>query len=156
MREIRRVIVHHSASEFGDAALIDSWHRERGFESIGYHFVILNGRRRGALKFSREDDGKLEIGRPVEVVGAHAGRVGANHDSIGVCLIGNESFTRFQFCELVWLLRRLNDRFAVGCDGVLGHGEIDPQKPFCPGFNMELLRAAVGMVTMPALGGVSA
>jgi N-acetylmuramoyl-L-alanine amidase len=149
VREIKRVVVHHSASPFGDAALIDEWHRERGFDCIGYHYVILNGRRGGDLHFRNEDDGEVETGRPVEVIGAHAGRVGANSDSIGVCLIGNGRFTRYQFCALLWLLGELNAAYHFGCDGVVGHAEIDSLKPECPGFDMELLRAALTVMKEP-------
>ena len=145
MREIRRVVVHHSASDFGDADLIDSWHRERGWRGIGYHYVILNGRRNGSLKYRKDDDGLLEIGRPHAQVGAHAGRVGANGDSIGICLIGNGRFARWQFCRLIWLLQELNREYSIGDEGIVGHGEIDPLKSQCPGFDMELLRAAVSL-----------
>ena len=145
MREIKRLIIHHSASEFGDTDLIDEWHRARGWAGVGYHHIILNGRRNGSLKYHREDDGLMEIGRPHAQQGAHAGRVGANGDSIGICLIGNGKFTRNQFCELIWLTRELNGSYAVGIDGLLGHGELDPLKALCPGFDMELLRAAVSV-----------
>lgn len=145
MREIRRVVVHHSASPFGDADLIDSWHRERGWLGIGYHHVILNGRRNGSLKYRKDDDGLVEPGRPHSQIGAHAGRVGANGDSIGVCLIGNGKFTRWQFCHLIWVLQELNHKYAIGNEGIVGHGEIDPWKPECPGFDMALLRAAVSL-----------
>lgn len=75
MREIRRLIVHHSASSLGTTLEdVRGWHLERGFDDIGYHFVI-------------EGDGALRYGRPVHLQGAHA--KGANEDSIGVCLVGN-------------------------------------------------------------------
>jgi len=38
----KKVIIHCSDSSFGNAVLIDKWHRQRGFDNIGYHFVILN------------------------------------------------------------------------------------------------------------------
>jgi len=139
------VIVHHSASPFGDADLIDTWHRERGWNGIGYHYVILNGRCNGSLKYRKDADGLIEIGRPEAVVGAHAGRVGANGDSIGICLIGNGRFTRWQFCRLIWLLQKLNREHVIGTEGIVGHSEIDSLKPECPGFDMELLRAAVSL-----------
>jgi hypothetical protein len=42
------------------------------------------------------------------------------------------------------LLVRLNAQFAFGVDKVLGHCEVDPvNKALCPGFDMELLRAAL-------------
>ncbi len=52
MRNIDSIIVHCSATKAGQdftAADIDCWHRERGFNGIGYHYVI-------------RLDGKLEKG----------------------------------------------------------------------------------------------
>lgn len=43
MRKIDLIIVHCSATPEGKdftTADIDRWHRQRGFASIGYHFVI--------------------------------------------------------------------------------------------------------------------
>jgi len=58
-----------------DVTEIKKWHvEERGFEDIGYHFVILK-------------NGQIQHGRDSSKVGAHA--LGKNHDSIGICLEGN-------------------------------------------------------------------
>ena len=43
MRKIDLIIIHCSATPEGKdftTADIDRWHRQRGFASIGYHFVI--------------------------------------------------------------------------------------------------------------------
>ena len=60
MREIKKIIIHCSDSEFGDAALIDKWHKERGWTGIGYHYVILNGCRKATMTgfqpYKKEDD----------------------------------------------------------------------------------------------------
>ena len=43
MRKITLIIIHCSATRAGQdftAADIDRWHRQRGFRSIGYHFVV--------------------------------------------------------------------------------------------------------------------
>ena len=43
MRKINEIIIHCSATKEGKdfkAADIDRWHRERGFNKIGYHYVI--------------------------------------------------------------------------------------------------------------------
>lgn len=61
MRNIDSIIVHCSATKAGQdftAADIDCWHRERGFNGIGYHYVV-------------RLDGKLEKGRDVSLAGAH-------------------------------------------------------------------------------------
>ena len=48
MRKIDSIIIHCSATKVGQdftAADIDRWHRERGFNGIGYHYVVcLDGR----------------------------------------------------------------------------------------------------------------
>ena len=76
MRKIDLIIIHCSATAEGKdfrAADIDRWHRQQGFKSIGYHFVVrLNG--------------EVERGRQIAEVGAHC--KGHNATSIGVCYIG--------------------------------------------------------------------
>ena len=55
------IIIHCSATRAGQdftATDIDRWHRQRGFRSIGYHFVI-------------RLDGTIEPGRDVALDGAH-------------------------------------------------------------------------------------
>ena len=67
MRNIDSIIVHCSATKAGQdftAADIDCWHRERGFNGIGYHYVI-------------RLDGKLEKGRDASGDGIIAYRAGA-------------------------------------------------------------------------------
>ena len=76
MRNIDSIIVHCSATKAGQdftATDIDRWHRERGFNGIGYHYVV-------------RLDGKLEKGRDVSLAGAHC--KGWNERSVGICYIG--------------------------------------------------------------------
>ena len=76
MRNIDSIIVHCSATKAGQdftVADIDHWHRQRGFNGIGYHYVI-------------RLDGKLEKGRDVALAGAHC--KGWNERSVGICYIG--------------------------------------------------------------------
>ena len=76
MRNIDSIIVHCSATKAGQdftAADIDCWHRERGFNGIGYHYVI-------------RLDGKLEKGRDVSLAGAHC-RVRSSRRRIGVSTV---------------------------------------------------------------------
>lgn len=44
MNKWTNVVIHHSASDFGNARVIRDWHIERGWRDIGYHAVIQNGR----------------------------------------------------------------------------------------------------------------
>ena len=76
MREIKSIILHCSATPEGKdftVADITRWHKERGFRTIGYHYVVYR-------------DGTVHKGRPVEQIGAHC--EGHNKNSIGVCYIG--------------------------------------------------------------------
>lgn len=68
------IIIHHSLSPDVSAAVIDCWHRERGWTCIGYHIVI-------------RKNGTFETGRNISYVGAHA--KGRNAHSIGICLPGD-------------------------------------------------------------------
>ena len=75
-RRITEIIVHCSATcegkDFG-AGDINVWHIARGFDCIGYHYVV-------------RLDGTVERGRDEQRIGAHC--VGHNAMSIGVCYIG--------------------------------------------------------------------
>lgn len=76
MRPITEIIVHSTATPKGMNATekdIDKWHRLRGYNCIGYHFVILR-------------DGTIEQGRAVEMAGAHC--KGNNAETIGVAYVG--------------------------------------------------------------------
>jgi hypothetical protein len=146
MREIKRIVIHCSDSLFGDAALIGEWHKARGWSGIGYHYVILNGYpNQEFIRLKRPQfwrDGELQAGRPIEQSGAHVR--GANHDSIGICLVGKEQFTGEQFATLLKLLSELRVKFP-GIT-VVGHYEAiasgDPPKS-CPNIDMEWLRSIV-------------
>lgn len=75
-RKITEIIVHCSATAEGvnyTVADITRWHKNRGFTTIGYHYVIYR-------------DGSVHKGRSVNISGAHC----TNHNahSIGVCYIG--------------------------------------------------------------------
>lgn len=75
-RPIEEIIIHCSATKAGvdyKADDIDNWHRDRGFEGIGYHYVI-------------DLDGTIELGRDLRRAGAHTKE--HNYDSIGICYIG--------------------------------------------------------------------
>lgn len=61
MRKIDEIIVHCAATPEGKdytVAQIDRWHKERGFDCIGYHYVIYR-------------DGSVHKGRSEERQGAH-------------------------------------------------------------------------------------
>lgn len=75
-RTINEIIVHCSATVEGKdytVADITRWHLARGFNNIGYHYVVYR-------------DGTIHNGRDVDNSGAHC--TGHNAHSIGVCYIG--------------------------------------------------------------------
>lgn len=130
------IVIHASDSNFGNAALIDSWHRERGWSSIGYHRVFLNGRLTASSKYDERLDGLMETGRPIGTRGAHT--VGHN-DKVGICLIGKSGqFTTKQIDNLVEELHQLS--ILHGGIKVTQHSDHEPNKPFCAGISKELMR----------------
>lgn len=130
MRMISLIIVHCSANTADSAfrmADIDRWHRSLGWNGCGYHYVI-------------PTDGTVEEGRPEEIIGAHC----KNHNShsIGVCYIGGldvdgktpkDTRTKAQKRALSKLLGALHRRYPKAL--IVGHSDLDPKKPCCPGFD---------------------
>ncbi|MGO8534157.1 N-acetylmuramoyl-L-alanine amidase [Rhizobium ruizarguesonis] len=135
------LIVHVTATpprlDIG-AAEIDAMHRQRGFSSIGYHYVIRR-------------DGTVESGRPETEVGAHV--AGYNSVSLGVSMIGGvdsqgraqDNATPSQYAALQALLGALaaKHKSAVICGhrdlspDRNGNGVVDPQEYIkaCPCFD---------------------
>lgn len=139
MRNLDSIIIHCSDSPFGDALTIDQWHRKRGFDCIGYHFVILNGFPKN-LQTSRIPflDGSIESGRDINLPGAHVR--GHNETSIGVCLIGqNGDFTSSQMAALKKILWCLKTNYSIPVSRILGHYELDSNKT-CPDLDMNIIR----------------
>lgn len=128
MRKIDKIIIHCSATKAGHnfcARDIDVWHKQRGFNGIGYHYVI-------------KLDGTVEEGRPLEKIGAHC--VGQNANSIGICYIGGmeggfptDTRTHAQKESMVKLVNQLKARFPRAT--VHGHNEFAPKA--CPCFDVK-------------------
>lgn len=128
---VEYIVVHCSAtrpSQDIDADTIDQWHKERGFDSIGYHYVI-------------KRNGQIELGRSEDQQGAHA--LGYNHNSLGVCLVGGvkqddyqaaeNNFTDEQWQSFEKLISDLEEKY-LGVK-LIGHNEIS--KKFCPSFDVQ-------------------
>ena len=81
----KNIILHHSATTFGNAAIFHRYHlQERHMENgLAYHFVIGNG------KDSR--NGQVEVGGrwTKQLAGGHVKSYAYNENSIGICLVGN-------------------------------------------------------------------
>lgn len=143
MRPINKIIVHHSATpdqKVLDLAAIRRYHMsQRGWLDIGYHFCIEN------LKTS---GGGVEtvavVGRPLSIKGAHAR--GHNHDSIGICVIGNYNIDfvpEKHFEQAAKLCASLCIVFGLTANNVYGHRDFASTD--CPGklFDIERLRGRI-------------
>lgn len=137
MRNIDEIIVHCSATRpewMEDKSLaskiaeIRDWHKQRGFNDIGYHWII-------------DRDGTCLPGRLEEKTGAHA----KNHNAktIGICLVGGfgssandqftDNYTTEQAVALRDLIADIKTRHAI--KQVSGHNDYDAGKA-CPGFRV--------------------
>lgn len=120
------IVVHHSGSVMGSASTIDAQHRDRGFESLGFHFVIGNGQ--------GETDGLIEVGPrwSRQQPGAHTAGPDSeryNRLGIGICLVGDgerRGFTERQFASLVSLVRALCEEHGIPASNVVLHRDVAP------------------------------
>ena len=128
MRTITLIIIHCSAVkplQQSGVREIDGWHRAKGWKSCGYHYVIRR-------------DGTIEVGRPVEEVGAHC--LNRNRHSIGICYEGGldaegrpaDTRTEAQKKALRELLQQLHAQFPRAI--IAGHNVFNPMKA-CPCFD---------------------
>ena len=127
MRQINKIIIHCSATPEGrktSADEIKSWHLERGFSDVGYHYIV-------------HLDGSISYGRNVEKIGAHSR--GQNKMSIGVCYIGGldecldpkDTRTPQQKESLLILLKTLKKLHSKAV--IYGHRDFSEKA--CPSFN---------------------
>lgn len=129
MNNIDSIVIHCSATPEGRAYTakdITQWHKERGFSTIGYHFVI-------------DLDGKVEAGRPLTMEGAHCNTSGTtsvsyNKHSIGICYIGGldaagkakDTRTPAQKKSMHALIEELKGKYKI--KDILGHRDASPDK----------------------------
>lgn len=110
VRHITAIVIHCSATKEGKdfgAEDIDRWHRDRGFNGIGYHFVV-------------RLDGTIETGRLLSLAGAHT--TGHNQNTIGICYIGGldedgkakDTRTDEQKKALRWLITAIKTHMPYG------------------------------------------
>ena len=131
------VILHCSATpDFkpGDVAFdrfgvaeVDLWHKERGFQGVGYHFII---KRSGIIQ-----TGRWCVRDEVEM-GAHCAH--ENNRSIGVCYIGMHSPTPEQIESIRALSEQIDSMFGIAQDNWYPHNYFNKFKT-CPGFDKNAL-----------------
>ncbi|MBA3027457.1 MAG: N-acetylmuramoyl-L-alanine amidase [Desulfobacterium sp.] len=140
LSSIKKIILHCSDSDFGDVALIDSWHKARGWTGCGYHYVITNGVTDHGKPFNPKMDGIIQQGRQLREIGAHC--ADQNLDSVGICLIGRHHFTALQLYSALPTVVHILGEFGLTWDNVYGHYEFNSGKT-CPNMDMKMVRAAM-------------
>lgn len=148
-RDWQFIIIHHSATFVGGAKRFDREHRQRGFDELGYDFVIGNG--------TDTRDGQIEVGPrwPIQKWGAHDGTPDErfNNYGIGICLVGNFNIqhpSRAQLQSLAKLVAYLQATYHIPPNEILGHRDTKPTD--CPGRNVSLplIRRMAGRVLADA------
>jgi len=131
MRKINKIVIHCTATPEGrdhDVADIRRWHLKRGFNDIGYHYLI-------------HIDGTIEEGRPLNKQGAHCS--GQNIGSIGICYVGGmskdmkkakDTRTIKQKDSLILLMIQLMYKYNKDMT-IHGHNEFANKA--CPSFNVQ-------------------
>ena len=131
MRKINKIIIHCAATpEQREVSLetIRKWHLQRGFNDIGYHYVI-------------DLQGGVHIGRPITRQGAHCS--GQNRGSIGICYVGGmskdmkkakDTRTQAQKDSLIKLMHELIYKYNKDMT-IHGHNEFANKA--CPSFNVQ-------------------
>lgn len=139
------IVVHHSATATGNAKSFDRNHRDKGWDELGYHFVIGNGTSSG--------DGAVEVGSRwhAQKHGAHCKTPDNyyNEHGIGICLVGDFTKTRptkRQMASLQRLVAFLTDQCNIPDYKVTTHGLVT-SKTQCPGRNFPIawLRRTLAM-----------
>lgn len=136
------IVIHHSATESGNAAVFDKWHREgHHWEGVGYDFVIGNGTDSG--------DGEVEVTFRwrKQIAGAHCGGTPgnwANKDAVGICLVGNFNHTAptaRQMQSLLKLTRFLQKRYGISKTRIYSHKTTPGARVTeCPGRRFPMAR----------------
>lgn len=128
-RPVNELIWHCAATPEGKSfvvADIRRWHKARGWDDIGYHYVVLL-------------DGSVMTGRPIEKIGAHVS--GHNTGTIGACYIGGvtatggiakDTRTEAQKASMLWLTKELV-RFH-NLSRISGHNQYAAKA--CPSFDV--------------------
>jgi hypothetical protein len=149
------IVIHHSATPDGGARKFDKEHKSKGWDELGYHFVIGNG--------TDTRDGQIEVGPrwPKQKWGAHDNAPGNqfNEHGIGICLVGNFDVTHpsaGQIKSLEKLVAYLMKTYHISADHVLGHGETKATE--CPGryLNVASVRRACAQMVASSQGPVQA
>ena len=146
-------MIHHSATANGSAAEFDRMHKAKGWDELGYHFVIGNGTGSG--------NGQVEVGNRwrAQKWGAHAKTADNrfNDYGIGICLVGNFDINRptaAQLQQLSKLVAFLEKTYRISDANVVGHGQTKATE--CPGKFMSIAQVRSMARQAMAAAGVDA
>lgn len=133
LKEVKFIIIHHTDRNNDFPLFVKIRHIYlRKWEDIGYHYLIGNTR---PLTFN----GKLYRGRNEAFQGAHA--LDYNHNSLGVCLIGNFDKKKPSQKQLqtlyIFLVSKLQ-QYKIQPENILGHKELSNVTKSCPGENVDM------------------
>lgn len=132
MRNVNKIIIHCTATPEGRKTTLDeitSWHKARGFRTIGYHYVI-------------HIDGRISPGRMESEIGAHC--KGQNSNSIGIAYVGGmdrlckkpkDTRTEMQKIALYELIDTLKETYK----GATVHCHNEFANKACPSFKIDEL-----------------
>jgi len=127
------IVIHHSATDEGNSLAFHKLHRNKGWETVGYHFVIDNGS-------IGKKDGAIEASPRwiKQQNGAHCKAAQMNYKGIGICLVGNfnqEQVSQEQMESLVYLVNTLRKYYKIPAENIMGHGQVPGASTDCPGKN---------------------
>lgn len=129
MRKLNEIIVHCAATREGQNYTVNqirSWHKNRGWNDIGYHYVIYL-------------DGSTHEGRPLGKTGAHV--AGRNTGTVGICYVGGvkkdgktpkDTRTPAQKLALEALIKKLMREYPT-IKTISGHNQYAAKA--CPSFD---------------------
>ena len=126
----KKIIVHHSATDNGNAAIFNRNHLRRNMENgLAYHFVIGNGT-------NGTGDGEIEIGQRWErqIHGGHVRNLALNEVAVGICLVGNfekRKPSAKQMASVYNLTQFLQRELLFNRPKVFGHKDLEQN--LCPG-----------------------
>lgn len=135
----RHIVMHHSATANGNAAIFDRYHRHhrRMENGLAYHFIVGNG--------TDSADGEIEVGDRWrrQIQGGHVRSLAYNENSIGICLVGDFERgrpTARQIAAALELVRFLKTTLLQDRPTILVHREIKGEHTLCPGRNFPIAR----------------